>query len=108
MTIDQKHSTEHLTLALLLIAPSWILKAAVVRSFWLWFLVPLGVPAISYAQALGLGFLATLLTPGIRGFPKETIFTGETPLSTQGISILAYLIAWGTGWIFWQGMGMGL
>lgn len=48
----------HLTL----VVPAAILQAWVASILWLWFLVPLGVPAISTALALGVGLaIRTLL-----------------------------------------------
>lgn len=47
---------------LLMIVPSAIVRGFVLMKMWLWFIVPLGVNAISITHAIGLATLAGLLT----------------------------------------------
>lgn len=47
------------TVLLLPVGALW--KAWVFLHLWLWFLVPLGVPTITYAHSLGLGLLVSML-----------------------------------------------
>src|SRR5690349_15795956 len=44
----------------ILMLPLGILRAFIIRDLWFWFLVPLGVPAISVVHAFGIGLFASL------------------------------------------------
>lgn len=47
---------------LLLVIPSMVWSGFVMQLMWAWFVVPLGVPAIGIAHALGLRLLAEWMT----------------------------------------------
>ena len=49
------------TLAVVITAAAAV-NGLVIKIMWGWFVTPLGLPALGYAQAIGLGFLARYLT----------------------------------------------
>ncbi len=49
-----------LLLSLLAVLVDMPLKMAVLWQLWVWFVMPLGVPTLTWAQMLGLGLVATL------------------------------------------------
>lgn len=60
-------NTENKTLALgcavlFLSVPAALLRGWVLSLLWAWFVVPLGVPPITYLHAVGISLLASLLT----------------------------------------------
>ena len=81
-----------------------VLSAFVSSMLWLWFVVPLGVPAISLFQAMGLLMLfhaAQLrLSDILEQFERSK---AEPDKSTQAMAICAlpvyWLSAWGLGYI---------
>lgn len=49
-------------LALLLLPVQMIVSGLVLKTLWFWFIVPLGVPALGVAQALGVATVVSSLT----------------------------------------------
>jgi hypothetical protein len=45
-----------------IIGAAALINGLVIKVMWGWFLVPLGLPVIGYANAIGLGFLVRYLT----------------------------------------------
>jgi hypothetical protein len=73
------------------------LKAVVVRDLWLWFVVPLGVAALSFWHAMGLSSLVALLTHQIA---KSEFEDEEHGWAFRLVTlVIAYLFAWGLGWL---------
>ncbi len=56
---------------LLLMAFSMVLEGVVLYYLWLWFVVPLGAPAIGLLHALGLGMIIHFLTYHFYDFKKN-------------------------------------
>lgn len=53
-------------LYLIAIVPSALLWGLVLRDLWAWFAVPLGAPAITIAQAVGLSILGSYFKYGVK------------------------------------------
>lgn len=50
-------------MVVILTAPiGWLLRAHALATLWLWFMVPLGLPAVGLAHAYGIAALANLAT----------------------------------------------
>jgi len=81
-------------LIIVLIPFSLALKAWVLAILWTWFVVPLGVPAIGNAHALGLAGLIWFSMYSGNNRKLEDYDVGEAVVS----SILAPLIALLVGW----------
>ena len=93
----------NLMFSLLAIPFSFWLKAMVSVSLWGWFVVPLGVPAIGLAQALGLTLLGWFFTTGLdQSFEEaKAKINWEHWFTTQ----LVVFIVWGYGAVFhWMGV----
>lgn len=76
----------------ILIGPALILTGFATKTLWAWFVTPIGVPAISLPQAIGIDLIVTLMTLRPR---KEPL-----PLSkTLGAVYLAPIMALGIGYI---------
>ena len=68
-------------LAILLALASVPLNGWVLSILWLWFVVPLGVPAIGIAQAVGLATLIGMLRRGsLKSDDAEPLITAATLL----------------------------
>jgi hypothetical protein len=82
----------------------WVLWGGYVTSLlWLWFVVPLGVPAISVLQAAGLSILHSMLT-GTRGIRADVAASKEkssrdTAIFNFGVALAAPGFALLGGWI---------
>ena len=48
-----------------MIPAGWVWKALIASYLWLWFIVPLGMPAISLVHALGLTLFGWFFTTGL-------------------------------------------
>ena len=55
-------STGVFLLLVTFIAGGAVLQGFVLKTMWAWFLVPLGLPAVGLAHAIGLGFMVRYLT----------------------------------------------
>ena len=67
------------------------LNGYVFASLWGWFLVPLGLPTMTWAHAAGIFCMITLVRP-IKPDAKEM-----KPASALGAAIGAPLLSWGIG-----------
>lgn len=90
----------HLMIAIniLLTLISVLLQMAVLTSLWAWFVTPLGVGPISYAQAFGLNLLVTYFqVRNPKGFKPE-LFAPRTyrkKMGTQiGIQVTALILGY--------------
>lgn len=70
------------------------LNAFVVRDLWQWFVSPLGVPSISWAQAYGLDVLVTYLTMTRMSLDYDS----PNKWKTLGIGVAVALVCWAMGW----------
>jgi hypothetical protein len=81
-----------------LVAVSVAAGALVGRDYWNWFVVPLGLPHIGLAQALGLVmFVAFLRTDYSRKAPSEK--RDEDIIATSLGFFLNLSLTWGLGWL---------
>ena len=90
-------------ITLVAIVPLWMLKGYVISQLWTWFLVPLDIPAIGIAQALGLAVLSSLFLLGTQKENKDdpdATFTAIMVGKLLGYTG-AYLFCWATGYIFY-------
>jgi hypothetical protein len=72
----------------------------VVQTLWGWFLVPMGAPAITLSQAVGMDMIATLFGTGsARKFPGEDDDEHSKYLLRR--LALAPFLALVVGWIFY-------
>jgi hypothetical protein len=69
----------------------------VVRDLWLWFVVPLGAPTLGFWHAMGLSGLIALLTHQIVASGLEDEEHGWA--FRLLVLVIAYLFAWGLGWL---------
>lgn len=95
MSAENKSSGVILFLALLLIATSFgvlFFTAFVLMSLWAWFVVPLGVTALSFAHALGIntiiGMIFTYHMMGLRINASPTVGDSSTDTLAKSFSIL--------------------
>jgi hypothetical protein len=67
------------------------LEPRVACDLWRWFVLPLGAPALSYWQALGIALLVAMWTRtnGVERNEKKTV--------AENVSMI--LFAWGIGWL---------
>lgn len=89
----KKESLPSLIAAIIITIGGMILGGLVLRNMWAWFLVPIHVPPIGTAQAIGISMIGSLITTK---FPTHKS-TGEEFQSLPwavGI-VLTYLIFWG-------------
>lgn len=64
-----------------------VLQVFLLTSLWAWFVVPIGVPAISYAQAFGLNLLVTYFQVRAPKVFKSELFTPRTYRKKMGTQI---------------------
>lgn len=74
-----------------------ILRGFVVKALWGWFIVPLGVPGVGIAHALGIGFLVSYMTKQMteteeRDFAKAMTFEVVWALLTLAFGFAAHLL----------------
>lgn len=76
-----------------------VLFCFVMSQLWLWFIVPLGFPALSAVQAYGLLLIIVLFkSRNIRPLKRE--FYAEKKFGVQiSLGILFSLVAWLFGWV---------
>ena len=86
---------------LLMIPAGLCFKAVVASDLWGWFVVPLGVPAIGMAHALGLCLVGWLFSCGMDNIKEKP----DHALWTRWVMIqIVVLIVWGYGALFnWIG-----
>lgn len=78
-----------------------VLGGYVFRLYWLWFIVPLGLPAISIAHAIGVRFLVSILSSPFKAESEDvTRKTGfeRTFFKQVGMTIFI-LIYWVFGYV---------
>jgi hypothetical protein len=76
--------------------PVLILRGFVLSQLWLWFLVPLGVPVVGIAQAIGISLLVSMLTVSShKSSDDDDFWTGA--IGNLLKSLLMSLLAWGMG-----------
>jgi hypothetical protein len=84
--------------------PAWWLKGYVLATLWTWFLVPVGVPRIGIAAALGIGTLLSLSRSSTSAVMKEVSETTERDnkywINSMLTSWLIPLIALGFGRVY--------
>lgn len=88
--------------SLLLMFPLMALKAVVVRDLWLWFIVPLGLPALTFWHAFGLSITISYLTHQIVADP----FEGEDHAWALRLFVTTFaaFTAWGIGYLVSAGV----
>lgn len=78
--------------------PSVIFRGLVLSALWLWFIVPLGVPAVGIAWGIGIALLVGLITKNPHVAESDA---DEEPLVrafTKVFSnVFVSLLAWGMG-----------
>lgn len=74
------------------IALSMAVRGFVLKYLWLWFLTPLGVPALGIAQALGIALLCGLMCKD-HDYRDDKV-TGEKVAGAAISPLLALLIGW--------------
>ena len=66
----------------LVVAFCFVVEVMTIRFLWLWFLTPIGVPAIGFFHVIGLILLKTLFMPdsfGVVAFTKKLEGEGQSP-----------------------------
>lgn len=100
MTADKDELVTGLSavLALLLHVPLALYGGWVEWLFWGWFLVPAGLPLLSYKTIVGVGFTISLFTYHVNGAEKD----GDS-LERMGRAFGYYSVAVVFGWLwhFW-------
>ena len=87
---------------LLVTVVNFVLFGFVFQDLWGWFMVPLGLPVISYAHAWGLALLYDINALNIKQVDiKATSEATEEEKITRTLTVLlGYLLLWGLAWIF--------
>ena len=80
-------------LMLLFAIPSTIFQGFVLSQLWLWFFVPLGVPSIGVANAIGITLLVSFLTAKLN-MATDPEIKGWTLMIAQSFGCL---MVWGFG-----------
>lgn len=90
-------TTARVAAFLLLLGPALLLRAVVTQCLWMWFLTPLGAPAVSFYEAYGLVLTwAFVLTRRTRKGEKRP--TGADDLRSAGNTIGFYLFTLALSW----------
>lgn len=80
-----------------------IYGGAVFAAFWGWFIVPLGVPDIKTAHAVGLVYLVSLCLSGISiklgKMTADESFSFEGAWKSVVTGFVLYSISWVFGWV---------
>lgn len=71
-----------------------ILGGFTISQLWFWFVTPLGVPAISIAQGIGLNLVAVLLTMRMNAASNDDIKGGMLAALTIVVNLLFLLMGW--------------
>lgn len=77
-------------LPFLFFAEGWVLSW-----LWFWFLVPMGLPVVSWAQAYGIAIFGWLAVTSTKSKPE----TKSDPLDDVGRALARYSLAFGFGYI---------
>lgn len=77
--------------------PTAMLRGYVIQKLWLWFLVPLGLPTIGVAHAIGISILIGALTFQFVVSPFETLEGWTKTITLIVAGTLANLMIWGMG-----------
>lgn len=90
---------------LVLDIPAMILRGYVLSVLWRWFVVPLGVPEIGIAQAIGISIIVGLVMLGVA--TKSDTSEADAEWWEAGIkalfrSVAGSLMAWGVGAIVYS------
>lgn len=80
--------------SLLLSALLFILCTVTVRQMWAWFVVPFGVPALSFAHAAGLDALVSFVVT--TSMPNS----GRTDIEQYSFSFVFAVLTLALGWVF--------
>lgn len=83
---------------------SVVIYGAVASTLWAWFLVPLGVPPVGVAHAVGVYALLLILAKTFRANDTDTSFEHLLALAFGGL--IYALLALTTGWVALQAMGV--
>jgi hypothetical protein len=84
-----------------IVAGMIMLNGLVFKIMWCWFLVPLGLPPIGIAMAVGIGSIVTLMTrTPVRKIEKGKGFTYVVESTTQHLIKLGLILV--VGWIAHQ------
>lgn len=94
-----------------LLVSATIFEGLALWALWQWFIVPLGVPSISYLHAMGLSLIAMVLRSTPRDHLREyqlqetfsprqlTVFLVRDMVSSVGLSLIiigaGWLLSWG-------------
>jgi len=77
---------------LLVLGPLTALRGWVLFVLWGWFLIPLGLPAIGIAHALGIQCIVSLMS--MHSGPKTDKDTGEIISISISVSLVWLLMGW--------------
>lgn len=81
-----------------------LFRGMVVRDLWYWFVVPLGLPVLSIAHAIGLSGMIFYITFAIREESKDDKTFFQSFITNLIAAFILGLLAWGTGWAVAQFM----
>ena len=84
-------------LGLMAVVPLMLLGGVVCADLWAWFLVPLGVPAIGVAHAIGIHSLIGLMTVSISRADLRAKSESTDVIARCGDRALGYLLVWAVG-----------
>ena len=87
-------------LSIVLIVSSVLVSAWAIATLWIWFLVPLGLPVIGYAHALGINLMMTVFTQDFNTKSEESDDKVKKFVTQIVKAILFPVIFVGIGWIY--------
>lgn len=81
------------TLSLLFIVVAYLFDGLALMLLWEWFMtITFGLPAISFAQAVGIGIIINILTH--QHIPRDDDKTIEMMYATMLLPLFAIIIGW--------------
>lgn len=80
--------------SVVLMPVTFVIEPFVIRQLWIWYVHPLGLPMLTWAAALGLDMLASVLTFRWPGHRSE-----KDSFQSSFANLVNGLIALGIGWL---------
>ena len=89
-------------ITLLVAVINFILFGFIFQDLWGWFMVPFGLPVVSYVHAWGLALFYDInaMNIGQADIKATKDATDEDKLTRSLVVLFGYLFLWGLAWIF--------